>query len=105
MIIAISTSKGLEDLIQSTYIPQEKRFPENSSNYDSMENYQSSILLNRLVAISEFSLANHLFHINSEYILPISILIGIDAISRMSFGQGAIATFKEGYEITKNYFK
>lgn len=105
MIIAISTSKGLEDLIQSTYIPQGKRFPENNSNYNSMENYQSSMLLNRLMAIPEVSLANYLFHMNSEYILPFSILIGVDAISRMSFGQGVIATFKEGYEITSNYFK
>jgi len=105
MIIAISTSKGLEDLIKSTYIPQEKRFPENSSNYESMENYNSSIILNKLMAIPEVTLANHLFQINSDYLLPLSILIGIDAISRMSFGQGVIATCKEGYELTKNYFK
>lgn len=97
--------EALEDLVESSYIPQNERFLDSSEKFSRLSRSLSG-LQNYFFGICELGQSGlaglYANQINSTPLTYIAGTLFVDAASRIILGQGAIATAKEMYQqITK----
>ena len=100
--------EALEDLLESSYIPQNHRFLDSSEKFSRLSRNLSE-LQNYFYGICELGQSGlvglYANQINSTPLTCVAGTLFVDAASRVVLGQGVIATAREIYSNLTNTYK